>query len=113
MDNSFIHGYLWVLKPPDGKRFPHQMETQIHFDPESMKVLGKNGSIPVLTLYLDQEYKLVPHSATSPTFSEMWELFYPKVHLNSSWAYTQGYFSLAEGELLRDIQTTLVIIARN
>lgn len=37
-----------------------KMGAQIHFGPEGVKVLNKNGPIHVLTLVLEEEYKLFP-----------------------------------------------------
>lgn len=36
------------------------MGTQIHFGPEGVKVLDKNGPVHVMTLVLEEDYKLSP-----------------------------------------------------
>lgn len=63
--NPLIYGHPWMPIPPTGKRPPHQNGG--HFGPEGVEVLDKNGLICVLTLALDEEYKLYPQPVPSPT----------------------------------------------
>lgn len=44
-----------------------KMGGQIHFGPEEVEVLDKNGPIHVLTLALEEEYKLFPQPVPSPS----------------------------------------------
>lgn len=66
-DNALIYGPPWMSKPPAGKRLCIKMGAQIHVGPERVEVLVKNGPIHVLTSAPEEEYKLFPQPAPSPS----------------------------------------------
>lgn len=57
---------LFCDHPSAGENLLTKMGTQIHFGPEGVEVLDKNGPTDVLTLAID-EYKLFPQPMTLPS----------------------------------------------
>lgn len=60
-NNALIYGPPWMSKPPAGKRPPYQNGSS------NQCWSRKNGPIHVLTLAPEEEYKLFPQPAPSPS----------------------------------------------
>jgi hypothetical protein len=59
--NSLIYGYTWMpINPTRMRPLLTKREAQMYFGPKGVEVLDKNGPILVVTVALEEEYKLFP-----------------------------------------------------